>query len=212
MYQANQDDERFCLICNKKLNEQNTLESLFIQEELICEECKAQLIVHRKIYEIDGIDFYVYYEYNEFLERIWFRYKEQKDIVLKNLFSKLFEPYLKNTYCICIPPSSDEKRRERAFEPLIAILGNRTYSPLYKMKSIKQSKQSFLKRKAIQEVIQRKACYPLPDKPVVLVDDVCTSQSTINRCIELLHPEKVFIFAAHPLWIESKNLEKHRPF
>ena len=212
LYPANRDDERFCLICNKKLQEENTLESLFLQDRKICMECVSQFIVHRQVYEIDGILIYVYFEYNEFLERLLFRYKEQKDIVLKDVFSNIFLKEWKDKYCVCIPPSSDEKRMERAFEPLMEIYNGNVYSPLYKISAMKQSSQSFLKRKEIKEVIYKKRFYPLVNKPIVLLDDVCTSQNTINRCIELLHPIKVYVLAAHPLWIESKNLEKHYPF
>ena len=77
--------------------------------------------LHKQVYNIDGIPLYVLYEYDEFLERLFFQYKEQRDVVLKDVF--LCEHlYLKNIfkkYCVCTLCSSDAKRMERGFEPAI---------------------------------------------------------------------------------------------
>ena len=66
---------------------------------------------------------YVLYEYDEFLERLFFQYKEQRDIVLKDVFLNSHK-YLSKTfkhYCVCSLCSSDAKRMERGFEPVVDI-------------------------------------------------------------------------------------------
>lgn len=52
-------------------------------------------------------------------------------------------------------------------------------------------------------IIQRKTLYPLPNRAICLVDDVCTTGVSMSRACCLLHPQKVFLIAAHSLWIEQ---------
>lgn len=216
MYQSIKQDERFCLICNKTLNEKADI-SDYWKNSSICHDCRNQFIIHRMVYHFD-IDWYVLYEYNEFLERLLFRYKEQKDVVLSPVF---FESYiekikeLSHRYCICVMCSSENKRMERAFEPMLSMLecfGVEVYSPLYKIKNLKQSEQSLQERKEISCVIQRKELYPLPNKPILLIDDVCTTSYTIQRGIELLKPKMVILLCANPKWIQSMQVVKKRKF
>lgn len=211
LHQAIKTNESRCLICNEKIN---TINELLFDEECICPNCKSQFIIHRKAYLIDGIWYYVLYEYNEFLERLLFQYKEQNDIALAPVFLKdyqdIFKKIVKN-HSICVMPSSNERRMKRGFEPNIKLLSNYfVYSPFYKTNDIKQSSSS--NRKEIEEVIQLKLMYPMDQKKKLLFDDVITSGHTMHRGIVLLHPDVVFLLSAHPEWIASKSMEKQKRF
>lgn len=184
------------------------LESI-IQEDIICSSCQSKIIRHKKIYHIHGVDWYILYEYNEFLERLFFQFKEQKDIALAPVFlyteKNVLQKWMKKD-CVCGLCSSEQKRMERGFEPLELIFSAidiHIYSPLYKTDNIKQSQLHASQRGKIKNSIKRKSAYSLPDKNICLVDDVCTTGASMERACELLHPKKVFILAAHPLWIEK---------
>lgn len=178
----------------------------------MCSSCLKEIKLHQGIYEMDSIPYYVLYEYNLFLERLFFQYKEQRDLALAPLFldgyESIFEKWVGNFPVVC-PCSSDAKRMERGFEPVLEMFHPYDiYSPYYKTKNIKQSEQSALHRKEIEHVIEKKTLYPMKDGPYVLVDDVLTTGSTIKRCIDLLPIQKVFVLAAHPLWIRSHQENK----
>ena len=103
------------------MSEIRNFEIFFYNDLLICPDCSKNFKLHKQVYNIDGIPLYVLYEYDVFLERLFFQYKEQRDVVLKDIF--LCEHlYLKKTfkkYCVCTLCSSDAKRMERGFEPAI---------------------------------------------------------------------------------------------
>ena len=210
------NDERFCLICNKPLKKENPLSQL-IEESLICENCLNQLNKIGKVYQFQQ-DWIVLYEYNEFLERLLFRYKEQRDRELKSIFLNEYKDKIKELsqkYCFCVMCSSDQRRLIRGFEPIIDMFSSldiEVYSPLFKTKDIKQSSQKRNQRSQIQNVIQKKELYSLPNKPIVLVDDVLTTGNTIKRGIELLKPEKILVICANPIWIQANNMAKQKRF
>ena len=196
-------DERFCLYC---LERREDLESLLLQEILLCPNCLAQLVEHKQSYRVDGVMYHVLYEYNDFLQGLFFQYKEQRDVVLAPIFLHL-EKDLKQKlkkYYVCGMCSSEEKRMVRGFEPLIemfASIGVVVHSPFYKAGNSKQSKRSRMEREQIEEEIYLKRLRFKNSRPVCLVDDVMTTGATLHRGVELLHPDCVFVIAAHPLWI-----------
>ena len=187
------------------MSEIRNFEIFFYNDLLICPDCSKNFKLHKQVYNIDGIPLYVLYEYDEFLERLFFQYKEQRDVVLKDVF--LCEHlYLKKTfkkYCVCTLCSSDAKRMERGFEPAIDMYSSLdvfVHSPFYKKKDIKQSSATKLQRSQIKNVLGLKQLYPLPKKKILLVDDVCTTGSTLLAAKQLIHPDCMFVLAAHPLW------------
>lgn len=189
------------------MSEKRDIDVFLFNDKKVCLDCLKQMVVHKQIYRIHGIDWHVLYEYNEFLERLFFRYKEQRDVVLKAVFLNGYHKGF-SKYCVCALCSSDEKRYFRGFEPIIDILSSidiEVYSPFYKRANVKQSSLSGKERKKIGDVLALKSHYPLVNKKILLVDDVCTTGSTLLAACDLLHPSKVFVIAAHPLWIEANK-------
>ena len=168
------------------MSEIRNFEIFFYNDLLICPDCSKNFKIHKQVYNIDGIPLYVLYEYDEFL---------CEHLYLKKIFKK---------YCVCTLCSSDAKRMERGFEPAIDMYSSLdvfVHSPFYKKKDIKQSSATKLQRSQIKNALGLKQLYPLPKKKILLVDDVCTTGSTLLAAKQLIHPDCMFVLAAHPLWI-----------
>lgn len=187
----------------------------FVEELVLCKECEEKVRGKKQVYEKEGKKYIIYHEYNEFIERLLFRYKEQRDIALSSIFLTAYKKELEKIsrkYAIVVLCSSEEKRRFRAFEPLVEwfkAIQIEVYSPFYKTMDWKQSSLSFEKRKGIHHILKKKSFYSLPKKPIVLFDDVITSGATIERAMELINVDIVIAYAAHPNWIDNmKNFQK----
>lgn len=207
MYFTDHQDEQVCPICLEALPFYHVVE-----QGSICKECQKQFVVLKKKIKVDGIDWYILYEYNSFLERLFFQYKEQKDRVLAPLFLENHWDWIhaicrNKTVCLCT--SGQAQRQERGFEPLVELFKKASfpvYSPLYKSLEYKQSQQSKANRNKWSKSIKRKECFPLLKGDLILVDDVCTTSATLKRSISLLKPKAVFVLAAHPLWLDKIGL------
>lgn len=215
-------DEQFCLTCLKSLDDETSFSRMFLAADVLCGDCRQQWIEHKRIYKVDNILYHVLYEYDETLESLFFQYKEQRDIVLAPAFLLPYKEKLKKamaSYCVCGLCSSDLKYLERGFHPLQEIFSSLNipvFFPLYKIKEHKQSMLSKEARKKVDKIIFCKKSYPLPDKKIILVDDVCTTGASLKRACALLKPEHVFVICAHSLWIqankENEQVEKKRFF
>lgn len=86
------------------MSEIRNFDIFFYNDLIICPDCMKNFKVHKQTYMIKGILMHVLYEYDEFLERLFFQYKEQRDIVLKEVFLDSHK-YLSKTfkhYCVCV--------------------------------------------------------------------------------------------------------------
>lgn len=192
------------------MSEIRNFEIFFYNDLLICPDCSKNFKLHKQVYNIDGIPLYVLYEYDEFLERLFFQYKEQRDVVLKEVFlcEHLYLKKIFKKYCVCTLCSSDAKRMERGFEATVDIYSTLdifVHSPFYKKEDIKQSSKSKAERAHIKEILALKELYPLPKKKILLVDDVCTTGNTLYAALDLIHPDCIFVIAAHHLWIKANK-------
>lgn len=217
--------EKYCRLCMQNLTKQQTIFDFIQQDQMLCTPCRQQLkrIDIHVIWK--GIPLHILYEYNDFLENMIFQYKEGHDTALQDVFfyediNKLYDRF--RHYAIVIMPSSEEKIEERGFMPVKAMLSRcrlPIIEPFYKSENHKQSLQSFENRALIRNVIHLKPGFRLPAKKLLLVDDVCTSGSTLECAYHLLekHTYKIeaVVLSAHPLFVEScdeKGLKKKRFF
>lgn len=206
MHLFDSDDEPICPVCLNTLSFDQQLSSFSL-----CSKCLSELKVVKEKFKVDGRDWYVLYEYNEFIERLFFRFKEQRDIALAPIFIQGHQEWiaaiLKGKTC-CVVPSGQIQRQKRGFEPLLEIFLSMNvilYSPFYKQKEHKQSSLNPSQRKEISSILQPKKIYPKLEGDIVWMDDVCTTGATLNKCVEWKKCTSVLVLAAHPKWIEQQR-------
>jgi predicted amidophosphoribosyltransferase len=130
-------------------------------------------------FDHNGIKGEAVIEYNQTIERILFRYKEDKDICMSLSFFYHCKKYFKKhkDWIFLVVPSSDDKIRERGFHPLHEMVKDYAYivsMSLHKSKNIKQSQQHKIGRSARNEIIYCDDVTQFKNKKVVIIDDVMT--------------------------------------
>lgn len=202
-----------CLYCFEDIYQGTSLPAYFQKKDIICGCCRSKMPLFKHWIRVEDLAVYGLYYYDEFMEGMLFQFKECRDIALKNVFLR---PYIKEIfdtfhgYTLILMPSSDTKNKERGFYALEEMFEEVNLPKLeifQKNRTYKQTKQSYEKRKDISKVMILKENVELPNTPVLLVDDVCTSGSTLLSAYHLLknHPYeiKAFVCCVHPLLVES---------
>ena len=205
-----QTNER-CLLCDKPLFNKGNLYEIVFMEDLICFGCRNKWLKNKKKYSINDQKVYSSYIYDDSFSSALIQYKECLDEVLKDIFLYKNLNWFKlkfYNYSIVLAPSSDKKIKERGFNHLKKMFEQTNMEIidcLYKTKDISQKTLDKSSRDKIDEVIQIKdvAIY----KNIVLVDDVCTTGSTLKTCIKLLKP-KVKSLMVYTVSTNYKNVNK----
>lgn len=200
-------------MCFASIYEHVSFAQYVMGRRCLCGRCRQQLdVLNRRLY-YDKLCIHGLYVYNDSLEQMLFQYKEGHDIALAPVFFEAVARQLHDRfrhYTLVLMPSSKEKMIERGFLPLSEMLQGVSLpmlEPFYKINNHKQSLQSLQARADIAQVIKLKANYALPRTKLLLIDDVCTSGSTILHAYHLLrqHTYKIeaLSLSVHPLFVES---------
>lgn len=201
----------FCLLCFKKLNENCTLSQLFFPSDSLCYRCRSQMIVYNRIKKLEDLDVHVIYVYNDFIENMLYQWKEQKDVALRLCFFQMFKKQIEKkyrNYTLVYMPSSKEKMEKRGFHTLKELTDDISLNKVElfeKTKDMKQSLQSYEKRKEIGKYITLKDNVKIPETNLLLIDDVCTTGSTLLCAYSLLknhkYEIKALVLCANPRFI-----------
>jgi competence protein ComFC len=130
-----------------------------------------------------------FYEYNDFLQELLAKFKYRGDYALAEIFSEKIRQFIKTVdYDVIIPiPLSEERLQERGFNQTEALLqaANLPYEVL--LKRTHSEKQS---KKTRQERLQNAAVFEtteiLPEKKILLLDDIYTTGSTLHHAAKVL--------------------------
>lgn len=201
----------FCLLCFEKLNENCTLTQFLFPTDSLCYRCRSQMIVYNRTKKINQLSVHILYVYNDFIENMLYQWKEQKDVALKRCFLQMFKKQIEKKYkhyTIVYMPSSDEKTKKRGFhtlEELTCDINLNKVELFEKTKDMKQSLQSYEKRKEIGKYIRLKEHVKIPETKLLLIDDVCTTGSTLLCAYSLLKKHKyeikALVLCANPRFI-----------
>lgn len=205
--------EEYCRLCFADIQKKQTIVDWLSQDSCLCGQCLMNLKYIALHTRIEKMPLFILYEYNEFIENMIYQFKEGRDIALRDVFFHKFMKKINDKYrhyTIVLLPSSEEKNQERQFLPVREMLCACTLpiiEPFYKIGNHKQSLQSFENRMQIATIIKRKAHVQLPPTKLLLVDDVCTSGSTLKHAYDELkaHTYKIeaLVLCANPLFVES---------
>ena len=179
-----------CIICFSDIQNGVSIFKYFTKPDIICAKCRNRFNIACKDIKTDDFSIYALYYYNDFLEDLFFTYKEGRDIALFNIFlhpyvSKLNRKY--KGYTLYFVPSSELKTKDRGFnalEMMFSELKLNKRQAFIKTSNYKQSEQDYSKRKNVEKHLKL-VNYDLNDK-VLLVDDMCTSGASVKCCYSLL--------------------------
>lgn len=179
-----------CKICFNEIKE--TSFHSIVNSSSICDKCLNSLNPYFKHFEIDGVKALSIYRYDDVVKKIIFQFKGCKDYELKDVFLSAFkfEILLKfHGYTIVPLPSSKESDMERGFnhvEEIFKVLNLPMKKVLFKKFKHKQSDGHFKDRVNVDKVIGIKNGETLTSKKILIVDDVCTTGSSIRCAIKLV--------------------------
>lgn len=182
----------FCLLCQKPIFESTSLWNYLVSCDMLCERCRSSLKKIDGIRMLTNLPVRVLYDYNTDFQKCIIQYKECYDEALASMFLYDFKSKLKRKYknAVLIPmPSSIEKKKERGFdhvEKMFECLDLQIIHCLYKTENYDQKMQNKLGRSHIHDIMRLNENIILPDKKIILIDDICTSGSTLVAAYELL--------------------------
>lgn len=207
-----------CLYCFDDITKKQDFYAWLKKDACLCGVCQSQLLPYQKSKQILRMPIYILYVYNEFLETMIYQYKEGKDIALKSVFFHSFIQEIEHRYkgyTLVLMPSSEEKTKERGFHALrnmLEVINLPKIEPFYKSENRKQSLQSVEQRAHIDEIIHLNTSVVIPKTKLLLIDDVCTTGSTIKCAYNLLRKHKLSIEAlvlcANPLFIQERDRKR----
>ncbi len=128
-------------------------------------------------------------QYNDFAQEVIAQYKYRGDYMLAYIFAPLIKQKLRSIpFDTIVPiPLSEKRLYERGFnqsEALIAASGYQPNNLLTRTHSEKQSKKSRTERIHLRQVFQTKI--NIPNKKILLIDDIYTTGSTIRHAAKVL--------------------------
>lgn len=166
-----------CIYCDQEIVKYS-LYSLFIEDDLLCVNCRKQLIIDKKIIDVGEYKVETFYEYNDMFKSLLLQYKECYDEALCKVFLYKLSDYINlkyHGYTIVFIPSSDVKLRQRGFNHLSLIFKD---IKLNKNECLVMKKQLVQEGKSRLERMSMSQNYIYEGRQldkVLVVDDVITT-------------------------------------
>lgn len=190
----------FCKVCFNEIKI-NSFHHLLNNVD-ICSKCLLSLKPIFKTFKIDEYKALSLYHYDESTKSKIFQLKGCGDIELAQIFVKPYGLELNarfHDYTLVCLPSFEGDNQKRGFnhvEEMFNCLKLKKCDCLRKTEHYKQSDQSYKKRHEVSKYIALKENIDLANKKILLVDDICTTGSSLRAALNLIekcHPKMINI-------------------
>lgn len=165
-------------------------------DSCICDTCEQRLAPHFDNFEIEDIPGLSIYEYDDNIKALLYQFKGCYDIELAPIFLNRYKRELNLMYknYVMIPaPSYKEEDEQRGFNHVVEIFKDinlPTLNVIEKTSKFKQAKNKRVKRKDIGKYFHLNEPEKIANQNVLIVDDVCTTGSTLRAIIHLVKSAK----------------------
>ena len=180
-----------CLYCDKKINK-ITIQSILLEEDMLCVECRKSLKVNKKYVYIDELKVETLYNYDEGLFKDFLiQYKECFDEALAPIFLYLLKDYIRYKYFgykLLFVPSRKEKIESRGFNHLEKVFESLKMPIIYGLSMKQELAQEGKNLSDRRSMIDNYTYSGKPLNKVLIVDDVITSGSSIKGIYKAIKP------------------------
>lgn len=204
-----------CLICHMDIDQGMNFFDWLKGNQLICGICHNNFVKFDTDIKFNNLKIHILYYYQSDIENLIYQFKECRDIALAPVFFYDFKRFIHHKYrkyTLVLMPSHPDKIKERTFhhmEEMLKGIDLPIIDPFYKNKNHKQSLQDKSHRSKINEIIKLKKDFIFPSTPLLLIDDVITTGSTLNCAYNLIKEHmlkiEVFVLCAHSIFIDEHN-------
>lgn len=201
----------YCLLCNKNIKTESSLLDMFYCNDVLCANCRSKLIRKRKVFKQSGLIIEGLYPYKDKMQEVLLQYKEMYDEALYPLFLYKDIKYLKRKYkdYVLVPvPSSKYDYQRRGFhhvELMFSLLGLPIVELFEKNKNINLKNANYALRQKIKDVIVLKENVVIPDKKILLIDDVVTTKASLLACYHKLNRKDVKALVICYAYLQTPN-------
>ena len=220
MHRNHSTGQYLCLWCLDPILDTDRIFEWFHPQPLCCRKCRSLLQQRPIQFNLPGLSITACVEYNEPIQRLLYQFKEDGDLPLAPLFFHYAKTMIHKRFKghTLIPmPSSIQKTKERGFVPL-ECMSKQIKLPqkqgFIKTKEFKQSLTSKPERSSISSVIALHPNFDPTLQPICLLDDVCTTGSTLlaaaNHLPKTDKPIVALVFAVHPLLLQQASFRREK--
>ena len=179
-----------CLWCHRSIRYEGSFREMFQISDVLCSRCRAMMKYRPGVFRKEDLRFEGMYVYEGQVREMLLQYKENCD---EALFSVFLYPYVKQLrrkyrrYTVVPVPSSQEMIHQRGFQHvsrMFSLLDLPIDNLLVKTGNIEQ--KSSVHRERIGEYFRLTERQLDSRTPVLLVDDIVTTGSSMTACLHLL--------------------------